>query len=429
VLGSKAFPANQSVHQVTSPPALNPSLSRYSVSVQARSRIEKMWHQIRAAHSAGKIKRRNHLISRFIGSYDVRLAATRLALAKLKPHRRPNKKQLAATAFSLNARQGTAEEVRVSLRPKPHAEDYRVTMDFGIEHRALQYIVHDVLRAIADLHPRQYANRGGVQPAIRHVVKAMTEGYLSGVEIDLENCFQSFDADKVPDHSPLPKKVTESVLLSRSLNLVPGNLRQLFGPAGEEFVNETLAAARRGIPQGSAASPRLAEMLLAWSLRQLPTASEFVAYADNILILGKSENEVASMTLALWTALKAHPAGPLRPNFPKWFKAGTPILFLGHALTPTKAGIKIEPSPENLAEFNCELTRGLAAIGRHPIPISNRLRRADHLKRWVRGWAAAFSLCPDVKARRESWLAEINSAAAQAKAYMKSNPKTKHANN
>jgi hypothetical protein len=407
------------------------ALSRYSVSAQARSHIGKMWQEMHAAHLASKIKRRDHLISRYLASHDVRLAATALANKKLKPHRRSSKKQLALTACRLNARQGSKEEVRVSLRPKANSynEEFRTIADFGIEHRTLQHMVRDVLRAVGDLHPRQYANRGGVHAAIKQVAQAMSAGYLWAIEIDIDNFFQSFVADKVVDLMPLPKKVTERILLARSLRLVSGNLVPFFGPAGEPSVNDTLAAARRGIPQGSAASAMVAEMLLAWSLDQLPTGSEFVAFADNILVMGKSQHEALSVSSALRSALKAHPAGPLRPNFPKWFKAGTPILFLGHALTPTKTGIKIEPSPENLAEFNYELTRGLAAIGRHSIPISNRLRRAHRLKRWVRDWAAAFSLCPDVKARRESWLAEINSAAAQAKAYMKSKRKTKHANN
>jgi hypothetical protein len=383
-----------------------------------------MWEEIRAAHVAGKIRmrKRDHLIRRFVTSYDVRLSATRLALKKLKPHCRPDKKRLASIASGLNAWQGAQEPVRTSLIPKPNSDDddYRPIMDFGVKHRALQYILLDVLRAVADLHPRQYGNRGGVHAAIKQVAKLMAKGYLWAVEIDLEKCFQSFDADKVPDYVPLPKKVTERNLLSRSLNLVPGNLYALFGPASDELVSEVLAAARWGIPPGSAASSIVAEMLLAPVLHQLGLMGEFVAYADNILIMGKSEEDAASMTLALRGALKAHPAGPLRPKLPKCCKAGSPILFLGHRLTPTKMSINIEPSPENRAEFQYQLKRGVAYIRRHSIPLSDRLRRAHHLAIKVRSWAAAFSLCPEVKVLRKYWLTQIKAAVVQAKTSAKS---------
>src|SRR6266542_2348573 len=105
---------------------------------------------------------------------------------------------------------------------------------------------------------------------------------------------------------------------SRHLNLVPGNLLDLlgcepggvhdvlygsshaphFGPAGGLGIlgAEVLAEARQGIPQGSAASPLLAEMLLASALRQLPTGGEVFAYLDNFLVMAKSEQDAVSMT-------------------------------------------------------------------------------------------------------------------------------------
>ena len=229
--------ANEGVYALKDSPVLRSSLSRYAASVEARSHIEEMWQEMQAAHLAGKIKLRDHLISRYLASHDVRLAATALAFAKLRPHRRPSEKQLAATASSLNARQGSEEEVRVSLRPKANSynDEFRTIADFGIKHRTLQHMVRDVLRAVGDLHPRQYANRGGVHAAIRQVAEAMSAGYLWAVEIDIDNCFQSFVADKVVDLMPLPKKVTERIVLSRCLSLVPGNLYPFFGPAGDEL--------------------------------------------------------------------------------------------------------------------------------------------------------------------------------------------------
>src|SRR5207249_8495051 len=95
------------------------------------------------------------------------------------------------------------------------------------------------------------------------------------------------------------------VLFSEHLNIVPGKshhaTESCFGPAdtdqgGVSPLEKCLADARRGIPQGSAASPILAEMLLAPLLYQVPAGGEVVAYADNISVLTKNESDADAMT-------------------------------------------------------------------------------------------------------------------------------------
>src|SRR5262249_46835887 len=132
-------------------------------------------------------------------------------------------------------------------------------------------------------------------------------------------------------------RVIERVLLAEHLNIVPDILHHTtlspFGPADIDQGQMTplekyLADARRGIPQGSAVSPILAEMLLAPVLFQVPGGGKVVAYADNIVVLAKSECDADAMTDSLGLALKKHPAGPLWPKI-KSFPAGGPIDYLG----------------------------------------------------------------------------------------------------
>lgn len=78
--------------------------------------------------------------------------------------------------------------------------------------------------------------------------------------------------------------------------------------------------------------------------------------------MGKSESDAVSMTLALWSALKAHPAGHLRPNEPRIFEPGKPIDFLGHRLTLQGKKVRIEPTPENLKKYSFAVERGVARI-------------------------------------------------------------------
>lgn len=62
-------------------------------------------------------------------------------------------------------------------------------------------------------------------------------------------------------------------------------------------------------------------------LKKLPQGSAVIGYADNFLVLAKDANDVKSMTLALWSALKAHRVGQLRPKEPRTFEPGSPIEF------------------------------------------------------------------------------------------------------
>jgi hypothetical protein len=121
-------------------------------------------------------------------------------------------------------------------------------MDFGPENRALQSLVREVLGTIASLHPRQFGTgNGGTHAAIQHIAQAMKDGFVWAFEIDIENCFPSFDGNKVADLLPLPKEVTGRVVLSRHLNLVPGNLLDLFGGVS--------GGVDQGVPQGVPHAP------------------------------------------------------------------------------------------------------------------------------------------------------------------------------
>src|SRR6266536_2808805 len=147
----------------------------------------------------------------------------------------------------------------------------------------------------------------------------MKAGYGHARETDIKDFYPSFDGSKLVELVPVQKRVIERVLLSEHLNILPGTLHHTtascFGPADTDQgelapLEKYLADARRGIPQGSAASPILAEMLLAPLLSQVPTGVEVVAYADNILVLAKNESDADAMTESLGIALKKHPAAP-----------------------------------------------------------------------------------------------------------------------
>ncbi len=371
---------------------------------KAERDVRKMLDAIRVAHREGKRKRADYQTQTYLQSYHARYVAAVRAWRSLKKHQRPSFDLLPVIAQKLNAWEGTIEDVVLRWKEKSDQPgNFRPIMAFGIENRGLQYLVCSVLEVRADLHSSQYLLKG-VHQAINRVAELMADGYLWAIETDIRDCYRSFDGEKAPDYLPIPERVTRSSLLSASLHLkLHPYWTNLFGPscpAGSVMFAEDLADARRGFPQGSAASSLAVEMLLAPLFGQLPKSGASIGYADNFLAVARNKADVVSMTEAFWSALKAHPAGQLGPKKPKVFEPGQPIEFLGHRLRSYHEVVRIDPTPQNRAGFRARLASGLSGIraaSSHPILAAQRMRK---LRDYVFSWTAASRLCTDMESCR-----------------------------
>jgi hypothetical protein len=186
---------------------------------KAEQHVRKMLRRIRNAHQTGRQRDADHLVQEYLRSNDARYIALIQASAKLKEHRRPNAGLLPCIAQRLNPWAGTREKVIFMPQQKEgKPNEYRPILDFGIENRALQYLVRSVLDVRADLHPNQYVLKG-VHQAIGRVAELLVQGDHWAIETDIKDCYPSFDGEKVPDLLPVPKRVTQSCLLGASLRL------------------------------------------------------------------------------------------------------------------------------------------------------------------------------------------------------------------
>jgi hypothetical protein len=241
------------------------------VTKKDRKKPSKLLKRIRGAAEAGKYKKADWLIIEWLRSLGAKRLAVRLACRQMPPHQRPDKSELDAIAADLDPFAGTNEPVFVKMQAKEdQPDDYRLTMDFGIRNRALQYLLLLPLREAVRLHPNQYGLKGQ-HKAIQHVTAAMSDGHRWAVEIDIKDFYPSFNGKELPRHLPFPKKVSERVLLGEHLNLKGGpSLSSAFGCEGDDeyyptLLNDKLVEARRGIPQGSAVSPYVPKRC--WRLR------------------------------------------------------------------------------------------------------------------------------------------------------------------
>jgi hypothetical protein len=82
---------------------------------------------------------------------------------------------------------------------KNNPNQHRTILGFGIENRALQYLVLSVLEVRADLHHSQYLLKGGVHKAVQKVADQMAGGPKWAIETDIKNCYASFEGTKVTD--------------------------------------------------------------------------------------------------------------------------------------------------------------------------------------------------------------------------------------
>jgi hypothetical protein len=375
---------------------------------KASAHVRGMLRKIAKAHHAGDQVRANKLTGKYLGSLDARYVAAVQAYRGIKPHRRPERGALFEIAKNLNAWEGTQEMVTLILKEKgKDTGNFRYVMDFGIENRALQLLVKPILEIRGKRHSNQYAGVG-THAAIERVAALMTEGNEWAIETDITDCFPSFVGEKVQELLPLPKKVTSSVVLCASLNLSLGS-NSIFGPADpgdtpdEEVFPELFADARRGIPQGSIISSLVAEILLACIFDQLTGSGQCIGYADNFLVVGKKEDDVKTTTSSLWSALKAHPAGQLRPNKPNLYKPGKHIDFLGHRLKLMTEKVYIRPTPANLSEFKSRFEQAINKIIDAPSPTA-KTRAADELRRYTRSWHSAFKLWGEAVAHQAKHL-------------------------
>jgi hypothetical protein len=395
---------------------------------KALAHARKMIMTIRRAHDRGAHRKADALARIYLDSIDARYFAVLAAYRRLKPHQRPKASKLFDIAKSLNPWAGTQEPVHLWFKQKagnPHK--FRPIMNFGIENRALQYLVLAVLWARSDTHPHQYDRRGHHE-AVAEAAKLLEQGHEWAVEIDIANCFPSFDGEKVIDHLPIPKEVTRSVILSGTLNLDYDHDHDYdhdydydnqVGPAdpdedsGATFT-QLSADARRGFPQGSATSALAVEMLLAPLFEKPPPGGASIGYVDNYLAMAKDQSGAQSMATAFWSALKAHPVGQLRPSRVRYFRPGGSIEFLGHRLQLCDGVVRIEPTKKNKEEFENILRNGLDKIGNFRSNTDRVQRHIKELRRDVYSWTASFKLCDGMDDYRDKALKRIDEAVPVA---------------
>jgi hypothetical protein len=196
--------------------------------------------------------------------------------------------------------------------------------------------------------------------------------------------------------------VTAAVITTQHLNITSGNIIELLG------MTEIAVEVRQGIPQGSAVSSLVAEMLLAPVAFALPGDVRPVFYSDNILVITRQKSEAVTIAKTLKSALMSHPAGPLWPNFIEIQDARKGFDFLGYRFSKEAETVRVEPATFNLNKFNQRQFSDLKRLTQGEGAVADKERIRRRARRYVRSWCQAFNLWPDWSAFRTKKLAEID---------------------
>ena len=333
----------------------------------AKRQETKLFNKIAVAHAAGQSFKAWHYTNTYLHSFAAKLVAADKAWQKLPNHLRNSKMDLRVIAQKINPFAGNDEPATLHWFLKEEENpDFRPVVAFGLENRALQYLVKRVLETQTQLEPYQYGLKG-VFGAAKAVVANLNDGYCYTAEVDIRNCFPSVDVKALSAYLHIPPKVIQRVITGNHLNLVGGNIYHIHcGPAydAEDFhiladqLDKVIQAGRQGLIQGSAVSSLVFETLLAPTLSALPKCGRCVSYADNILVMTKTMEDLELILFNLGGLLLKHPAGPFMSRLESINEPTDELAFLGHRFHLAKIGYKAAPSSQNEAYFKRRLEWG-----------------------------------------------------------------------
>lgn len=281
-----------------------------AVEIELRLAVVGYHDRLRSLASAGMAGgRMQHMALRRVEtSPAARLIAFVLANGKRKHITPMTWAAIKADAVRVNLRKPSSEVVFATERLK-RSGGTRWTCSFGPRARAAQCMVGHIISVVAGPSRYEHARKGrGRETAVRDTLHGID---MKGVRwvglLDVKDFFPSITREMVKEVlSFLPQSIIDSTVFIHDDTEI--RLHSLYG--GKDTSCSALAI-RKGIPQGSLASPLVAGKVLERHLDKID-ARHAVSFVDNVLIGGKTQEEVQAKRTALATSLEGHPSGSLR---------------------------------------------------------------------------------------------------------------------
>ena len=261
-------------------------------------------------------------------------------------------------------------------------------------------MVDRILRALHPPLENQKLFRGGIPRAIAAIEAAVNEGKTFGVEIDFVDFYASIGPEALPDLlRPLPATVVDAVVWdSRSRHSQSGD------PA---FPIACSSSVPNGLSLGSACSPIVGEIIIA-SLLRAARLDDVVTFADNLFVLGRSEENVRAKIQTLRDVVREQSFGTLevRQAKQRGFKLCYPFEFAKHAGILRNGEIRWSPSVSKLGRYDICAVSGL------------RFDETVSAEKKVSHWRRAYPFWE----HGDAFEAEYRAAIAARRFYLSRNP-------
>jgi hypothetical protein len=173
------------------------------------------------------------------------------------------------------------------------------------------------------------------------------------------------------------------------------------------------ADVRAGLSQGASTSPILADWIIATALKDFLTKAVII-YADDILVMGTTKQEVLELANALRARLSAHPSGPYQLNMVVVSDIKKEIDFLGYRVSIKNGKPHFAPRARRRNKFDEEQDRLIKAVSTSKGKAAKRMA-AEHARMHLRAWMAGFALWEEEEAYKFKKTERARIDKAQAK--------------
>jgi len=360
---------------------------------QFRKRERKLLTRLSRANAGKSIYARRKAMRECQGSIAYRICSAVDANKKLPGKRRICLADLFEVADKLSWNVPTNEPVRVRGKTKLSGGE-RAICNPAIRNRTMDEALAKVLTVNFKPKPFQYeyGGKGGISQAIKDIASAVGHGYVWAARLDVHRCFESFDGEALYKWLPLRRSVIDAHVVGDHMNVVVTSTSL--------SIDEMIDQACRGVPQGSALSPKIAGMSVAtldWT-SDLPLFN----WVDDFLILGTTEEAVIEAAHTLIAKVSALPGGKFDLKLKSVCEANDGIVFLGHRIQIFEDQVEI--SPAFLDDFYGPLVAAelLICPSLYLPSFTPKLSKKEIFivvaDMWVfaKSWAQAFSACDDI---------------------------------
>lgn len=233
---------------------------------------------------------------------------------------------------------------------------YRPICQLPLELKAVHHLIADILETLFEPAPHMFGVNGKSRDAAAIALKAYEqEGYVYRAKLDVIDCFQSIDPERLIQFPfPLPKEVIRRALDTRQLAFREREPRSAMtaDPLRSGYpMHDQRTSGPQGLVQGSPAS----NIILAWLFNQitLPGDVRLFIFADNLAVAAKDDTTCrAAVDMLIAYFLRDCPTGPLALCSPEFAGPGTePFTFLSYEFDLAKDEIGISADALNKLEW------------------------------------------------------------------------------